>query len=127
FLVDQYDNPLNTEAHYLTTGPEIWRQMNGDIDWFVTSGSTGGTVSGTARYLKEQDMRLKVLLPDPVGSVYFEYIRTGRVDHSVVKPYQVEGVGEDHITDNFDGRYIDEAMQYTDDDAFRMCQACART
>lgn len=127
FLVNQYDNPLNTEAHYLTTGPEIWRQMNGKIDWFVASGSTGGTVSGASRYLKEQDKNIRVLLPDPEGSVYFEYVRTGRVDKTVAKPYQVEGVGEDHITDNFDGRVVDEAMQYNDDDAFRMCQACART
>lgn len=127
FLVNQYDNLLNTEAHYQTTGPEIWQQMDGKIDWFVTSGSTGGTVSGAARYLKEQDMQIKTLLPDPVGSIYYGYVKSGIVDDSCVKPYQVEGVGEDHVTDNFDRRLVDDAMQYSDDDAFRMCQACART
>lgn len=127
FLVNQYDNPLNTEAHYLTTGPEIWQQMNRKIDWFVTAGSTGGTVSGTAKYLKEQDANIRVLLPDPVGSIYFDYVRSGKLDHSVVAPYQVEGVGEDHLTENFNSSLVDDAVQYTDDDAFRMCQACART
>lgn len=127
FLVNQYDNPLNTEAHYLTTGPEIWQQMNKKIDWFVTAGSTGGTVSGTAKYLKEQDANIRVLLPDPVGSVYHHYVKTGQVDETLAAAYQVEGVGEDHLTENFNGSLIDDAVQYNDDDAFRMCQACART
>ncbi|HRJ12213.1 MAG TPA: cysteine synthase family protein [Alphaproteobacteria bacterium] len=127
FLVNQYDNPLNTEAHYLTTGPEIWQQMNGRIDWFVTAGSTGGTVSGAARYLKEQDKNIRVLLPDPVGSIYYHYVKTGEVNEKLAGSYQVEGVGEDHLTKNFDSSFVDDAVQYTDDDAFRMCQACART
>jgi len=126
FWVNQYDNPLNAEAHYLTTGPEIWSQMNGKVDWFVAGGSTGGTVSGTARYLKERDPGISVLLPDPVGSVYYHYIKTGEIESGSAKLYQVEGVGEDHITKVMDKNFIDDAMQFDDAAAFEMCRRCAR-
>jgi len=126
FLVNQYDNPLNTEAHYLTTGPEIWEQMDGKLDWFVTGGSTGGTVTGAGRYLKEQDKNIRVLLPDPKGSIYYHLAKTGTMDGVEATQYQVEGVGEDHLTGAMDISVVDDAMQYTDADAFGMCRACTR-
>jgi len=126
FLVNQYDNPLNTEAHYLTTGPEIWEQMDGRLDWFVTGGSTGGTVTGAGKYLKEQDKNIRVLLPDPKGSIYYHLAKTGTMDGVEATQYQVEGVGEDHLTGAMDISVVDEAMQYTDADAFGMCRACTR-
>jgi len=126
FLVNQYDNLLNTEAHYLTTGPEIWEQMDGKLDWFVTGGSTGGTVTGAGRYLKEQDKNIRVLLPDPKGSVYYHLAKTGTMAGVEATQYQVEGVGEDHLTGAMDISVVDDAMQYTDADAFGMCRACTR-
>ncbi len=124
-LINQYDNPLNVEAHYKTTGPEIWQQMGGNLDYFVTSGSTGGTVSGTGKYLKQHKSNLKVVLPDPVGSIYYHYVKTGKVDESQVGSYQVEGVGEDHLTKCFDASVIDDAIQFNDEQAFGMVRLCA--
>jgi len=126
FLVNQYDNPLNVEAHYLTMGPEIWRQTDGKVDWFVTGGSTGGTVTGAGKYLKEQNPSVKVLLPDPKGSIYYRLAKTGELNPDDADSYLVEGVGEDHLTKAMDITVVDEAMQYTDADAFGMCRACAR-
>ena len=96
-MINQYDNPVNADAHYATTGPEIWRQMDGRLDYFVASGSTGGTITGTGRYLKEQDPAIKVVMPDPVGSIYYTYFKTGEIDENEIGTYQVEGIGEDHI------------------------------
>lgn len=127
FMVNQYDNPKNADAHFLTTGPEIWRQTGGDVDWFVASGSTGGTVTGTGRYLKQQKPDVKVLMPDPVGSIYYGYFKTGRADPGEIAPYQVEGIGEDHIARCMDFAVVDEMLQFTDDDAFAMCRELART
>lgn len=127
FWVNQYENPKNAEAHYRTTGPEIWAQMRGKVDWFVTAGSTGGTVTGVSRYLKERDPNIRVLLPDPTGSVLYGYIKTGAVNPADAAPYQVEGVGKDHVPGVMDAREIDDAMQYTDAAAFDMCRRCART
>ena len=126
FMVNQYDNPLNTDAHYHTTGPEIWRQMDGEIDYFVASGSTGGTVSGIGRFLKQQDPNIKVVMPDPVGSVYYTYFRTGRVDPSEIAAYEVEGIGEDHIAKCMDFSVVDEMMQFSDADAFEMTRKLAK-
>lgn len=126
FRIDQYDNPKNPEAHYLTTGPEIWEQTHGEITHFVASGSTGGTVSGIGRYLKEQNPEIKVFLPDPVGSVYYEYFKTGVIREDAACTYQVEGIGEDHITEAIDFSVIDEMWQLTDQDAFLTARELAR-
>ncbi len=127
FMVDQYDNPKNAEDHYRTTGPEIWRQMGGQIDYFVASGSTGGTVSGVGRYLKEQDPSIKVVMPDPIGSIYYTYFKTGCIDASEIGPYEVEGIGEDHIAKCMDFSVVDDMLRFTDDDAFAMVRQLART
>lgn len=126
FRVDQYDNPKNTEAHYLTTGPEIWQQCEGKIDYFVASGSTGGTISGTGRYLKEKNPKLKIIMPDPVGSIYFDYFKTKVIPRGGHCTYHVEGVGEDHIAKAMDFGVVNEMLQFTDTDAFGMAHRLAR-
>jgi cystathionine beta-synthase/cysteine synthase A len=125
FRINQYDNPDNPEAHYLTTGPEIWRQTEGRIDYFVAAASTGGTLSGTARYLKEQNSAITVVMPDPEGSIYAPYFRTGRVERPARK-YQVEGVGKDHLVDCMDFSVVDEVMTFRDHDAFGAARRLAR-
>lgn len=127
FMINQYDNSKNTEAHYLTTGPEIWKQAEGSIDYFVTSGSTGGTVCGVGRYLKERDPDIRVVMPDPVGSVYRTYYETGEVDPAEIAPYQVEGIGEDHIAGCMDFSLIDRMLSFEDEDAFEAARQLART
>eukprot|EP01091_Cochliopodium_minus_P018140 TRINITY_DN728_c0_g1_i1.p1 TRINITY_DN728_c0_g1~~TRINITY_DN728_c0_g1_i1.p1 ORF type:complete len:337 (-),score=97.29 TRINITY_DN728_c0_g1_i1:47-1057(-) len=125
FRIDQYDNKYNPEAHYLSTGPEIWEQMNGKIDYFVASGSTGGTISGVGRYLKEKNKDIKVVMPDPIGSVYHEYFTTGKVSTNQGCTYLVEGIGEDHICEALDFKVIDEVIQFEDKFAFEICRKLA--
>ena len=122
FMINQYDNQKNADAHYQTTGPEIWRQTNGQVDYFVASGSTGGTVTGTGRYLKDQDPSVKIVMPDPIGSIYYSYFKTGTFVQSDIAAYAVEGIGEDHIAKCMDFSIVDEMIQFNDDDAFSMCK-----
>lgn len=126
FRVDQYDNPKNPEAHYLTTGPEIWEQTMGRVDYFVASGSTGGTVTGIGRYLKEKNPKVKVVMPDPIGSIYYDYFKTGDVRHNGSCAYQVEGIGEDHIAKAMDFSVVDEMYQFMDKDAFTIARRLAK-
>lgn len=125
FRIDQYDNPKNPEAHYLTTGPEIWKQSDGKVDIFVASGSTGGTVSGVGKFLKEKNPKLKVVMPDPKGSIYFEYFKTGKVPEGGNCNYFVEGIGEDHIAHAMDFKVVDEMMQFDDKQAFQTARLLA--
>ncbi len=118
FFVDQYNNAWNVEAHYLTTGPEIWEQTGGDIDFFVASASTGGTITGASRYLKQRRPGVHVVMPDPVGSIYECYFRTGKVDPAVRRPYQLEGIGKDIVAGCIDFGVIDEVMKLSDKEAF---------
>lgn len=126
FRINQYDNPLNPLAHYLSTGPEIWRQMEGDIDYFVAAASTGGTISGTSRYLKEQDPAIQVVMPDPAGSIFAEYFRTKKVPKGEGCTYLVEGIGEDHLTEAMDFNVVDEVMTVTDKQSFEAARRLAR-
>lgn len=114
---DQYHNPANTEAHYKTTGPEIWEQTEGKITHFVCGMGTGGTITGTAKFLKEKNPTIRVIGVDPEGSIYTEYKRSGTFP-KVMKTYKVEGVGEDFIPSTIDLRYIDEVIQVGDRDCF---------
>src|ERR1700739_3604096 len=93
FYPNQYENRMNPEAHYHTTGPEIWEDSEGKITHFVCGMGTGGTISGVGRYLKEKDPNVKVIGVDPIGSLYYEYVKTGKVGKA--KTYVVEGIGED--------------------------------
>ncbi len=126
FMLNQYDNPKNPEAHYRTTGPEIWQQTAGKVTHFVAAGSTGGTISGIGRYLKEQNPDIQVVMPDPVGSIYYEYFKTGVVPEPQENTYQVEGVGEDHLAKAMDFSVVDEMYQFTDLDAFSTARKLAR-
>jgi len=118
FRIRQYDNPKNVEAHYLTTGPEIWEQTKGRVDYFVAGAGTGGTVSGVGKFLKEQNPNIKVVVPDPIGSVYYDYFNTGKLKKVDGCSYLIEGIGEDELPKNMDFSVVDELYQITDCDAF---------
>src|SRR6056297_2044702 len=126
YYPNQYDNLSNTEAHYETTGPEIWEQTEGKITHYVAGMGTGGTITGTARYLKEQNPEIKVIGIDSVGSVYKHYFETGEFDKSVVKPYVTEGIGEDIIPENIDFDVIDDVVQVNDKNSLITTRKLAR-
>ncbi|HWP82082.1 MAG TPA: cystathionine beta-synthase [Bacteroidota bacterium] len=116
-LANQYYNPKNPEAHYVTTGPEIWEQTGGQIDYFVCGIGTGGTISGVGRYLKEQNANIKVIGIDPKGSVYREYFYTKKFT-PVFKIYKVEGIGQDYIPGVMNFQYVDEVIEIDDKESF---------
>ncbi len=118
YFLNQYNNSDNPDAHYHTTGPEIWMQTEGQIDYLVATGSTGGTISGAGRFLKEKNKNIKVILADPVGSCYFSYFKAGKINQSEVKPYQVEGAGKNQLCRCMDFSQIDDVIAFTDQQAF---------
>jgi cysteine synthase len=137
FNVSQYDNPLNPRAHFRTLGPEVWAQTNGAVTHFVAGGSTGGTVTGTGRFLKERSARapghggVAVVLADPVGSVFAHYhatfdAATGRGELRSKGRFLVEGVGKGNIPGAIDFSVIDEVVPVSDADTFATCRRLAR-
>lgn len=126
FRINQYDNLKNPEAHYKSTAPEIWKQTQGRIDYFVASASTGGTISGVGRFLKEKNPSIKVVMPDPIGSIYYEYFKTKRIPEGGNCNYLVEGIGEDHMAKAIDFSVIDEVIQVSDENAFEYARLLAR-
>lgn len=124
--LNQYDNLANRDAHYETTGPEIWRQTDGKVTHLVVATGTGGTITGTGKYLKEQNPNIKVWAMDPYGSLLTKYFRTGEIDMKEVKPYVTEGIGEDFVPENYDMKYIDAFEQVTDKDAALMTRRLAK-
>jgi cystathionine beta-synthase len=124
FFTDQHNNRDNNEAHYRTTGPEIWRQMGGRIDYLVTGIGTGGTLCGVARYLKEQNSGIKVIAIDPVGSVFYDYFKTGK--RCEPKPGLLEGLGDEEVIGCPEFDLIDDMYQVTDREAFLAARELAR-
>lgn len=126
FRINQYDNLKNPEAHYVTTAPEIWEQTHGKIDYFIASASTGGTISGIGHYLKEKNPKIKVVMPDPIGSIYYHFFTTGKIPHEGNCNYLLEGIGEDHMAKAMDFSIVDEVLQVKDKDAFEVSRLLAR-
>src|SRR3984885_5149282 len=126
FYANQYDNLANRLAHYESTGPEIWEQTGGKITHLVVATGTGGTVTGTAMFLKEKNPNIQVWAMDPFGCLLTKYFRTGEVDMKEVHPYITEGIGEDFVPQNYDMKYVDAFEQVTDKDAALMTRRIAR-
>ena len=126
FYPNQYDNPSNAQAHYETTGPEIWEQTDGKITHFAAGVGTGGTISGVSRYLREQHHDVFSLGIDTYGSVFKKYKETGEFDEKEVFPYLTEGIGEDILPENVDFSLINEFVKVTDKDAAIMTRRLAR-
>jgi cystathionine beta-synthase len=124
FLADQFYNPANPEAHYRTTGPEIWEQTEGRVTHFVASPGTGGTISGVGRYLKERNPSIRVVAGDPEGSIYAEYFRTGVRPEGA--PYRVEGIGNDTLPSTLQFEWIDEFRTVSDLESFRLARRITR-
>lgn len=118
YFLDQYNNPLNSDCHYYTTGKELWEQMEGNIDYFITTASTGGTITGISRCLKEKNPEVKTLLADPIGSVYSAFFKKDP-DYLLTRhPYLLEGAGKGKVVDAIDFDYIDEVINFNDQQAF---------
>jgi cystathionine beta-synthase len=121
---NQYDNQMNPAAHYKSTGPEIWRQTRGRIDVFVCGMGTCGTISGTGRYLKDQNPQVRVVGVDPEGSILRQYVEQGTLGEAHV--YKTEGIGEDFIPTTLHKQFVDEIVTVTDRQALNMARRLAR-
>jgi cystathionine beta-synthase len=125
--INQYFNELNTEAHYATTGPEIWEQTGGKITHLVACSGTGGTISGTARYLKEKNPDIRILGVDAYGSVLKKYHETGQLDRKEIYPYRIEGLGKNLIPEATDFARIDQFVKVTDEGSAQMARKLCKT
>jgi len=123
-LADQFYNPANPRAHYESTGPELWEQTEGRITHFFAGAGTGGTITGTGRFLKEQNPAIQIVGVDPVGSVIAGYFRTGEIGEG--ETYQVEGLGNDKIPGALDLDVVDDYVTVSDTQAFRMARRLTR-
>jgi cystathionine beta-synthase len=124
FYPDQYSHPANPLAHYRTTGPELWEQTEGRITHFVAGLGTGGTISGTGRYLKEKNPNIKIIAADPYGSVFKTYKETGKLTEAT--PYLVEGIGQQTIPENVHIKYVDDVINVTDRESFELSRQLGR-
>ncbi|MFY0714716.1 cysteine synthase family protein [Seonamhaeicola sp. NFXS20] len=125
--INQYFNKLNIDAHYHSTGPEIWSQTEGEITHLVACSGTGGTISGTAKYLKEQNPNIKVIGVDAYGSVIKKYHETREFDKKEIYPYRIEGLGKNLIPTATDFDVIDEFVKVTDEDSAHTAREVAKT
>jgi len=124
FWMDQYHSQINVEAHYRTTGPEIWEDTDGRVTHFICGIGTGGTISGASKYLKEKNPAIKTIGVDPVGSLFAAYMKDQPLPEP--QPYKVEGIGTDVITKAFIREYVDDVLQVKDKDAFEMSRELCR-
>lgn len=125
YYTNQYHNQSNPKAHYTMTGPEIYEQMGDELDVLVAGIGTGGTLCGSAKYIKEKNPNMKTLAVDPIGSVFYEYVQTG-VMPKVITGYKVEGVGEDFMPSTIDFELIDDIVQVSDQESFDMTHRLAQ-
>ena len=125
--INQYFNSLNGEAHYQTTGPEIWEQTKGEITHLIACSGTGGTISGTAKYLKEQNPNVKVIGVDAYGSVLKKYHETREFDEKEIYPYRIEGLGKNLIPTATDFDLIDDFVKVTDEASAHTAREIAKT
>lgn len=126
FYVNQYDNLANRDAHYEQTGPEIWEQTDGKVTHLVVATGTGGTITGTGRYLKEKNPAIQVWAIDSYGSLLKKFHETGELDMNEVYPYITEGIGEDFVPQNYDMSVIDHFEKVTDKDGAVMARRIAK-
>ena len=124
FFPDQHENRENNAAHYHGTGPELWEQMEGRIDYLVAGAGTGGTIGGVGRYLKEQDPKIKVIAVDPVGSVFSPHFHGEK--NPKAGPYKIEGLGDEFLIGTMDFGVLDDMMQVTDRQAFHHARRLVR-
>ncbi|HEY0969703.1 MAG TPA: pyridoxal-phosphate dependent enzyme [Gemmatimonadales bacterium] len=124
-LANQFYNQANPDAHYATTGPEIWEQTAGRVTHFVASAGTGGTITGVGRYLKERNPKIQIIAGDPVGSILGETWRSGTATDEG-RPYKVEGIGQDKVPGTLDLKVVDDYVTVTDRDAFAMARRLTR-
>lgn len=124
FYPDQYSHPANPEAHYRTTGPEVWEQTDGKVTHFVAGIGTGGTISGTGRYLKEQNPDIQIIGADPYGSIFKTFKETGKLIEAT--PYLVEGIGQEVVPPNVHIKYVDDVINVTDRESFEMSRQMGR-
>ena len=124
--INQYFNQLNVDAHYKSTGPEIWSQTNGKITHLVACSGTGGTISGTAKYLKEQNPKIRILGVDAFGSVLKKYHETKEFDNNEIYPYRIEGLGKNLIPSATDFDIIDQFMKVTDEESAHSTRELAK-
>ena len=125
--INQYFNELNINAHYRTTGPEIWEQTNGKITHLIASSGTGGTISGSAKYLKEQNPNIKIIGVDAYGSVLKKYHETQEFDPNEIYPYRIEGLGKNLIPSATDFESIDRFVKVTDEDSAHTARKVTRS
>ena len=124
YYPNQYDNLMNPEAHYLTTGPEIWEDSEGKITHFVCGLGTGGTISGAGKYLKEKNPAVKIIGVDPYGSLYYDFVKTGTTIKA--KTYVVEGIGEDFFPTTMNLKILDDIIQVNDEECFVVARRLAK-
>ena len=125
--INQYFNALNILAHYKSTGPEIWEQTNGNITHLIACSGTGGTISGTARFLKEQNPNIRIIGVDAYGSVLKKFHETGEFDNDEIYPYRIEGLGKNLIPDATDFKVIDEFIKVTDEESAHTAREISST
>src|SRR5437879_884101 len=124
YYPNQYDNPMNPEAHYRTTGPEIWEDSEGKITHFVCGVGTGGTISGVGKFLKEKNPNVKIVGVDPYGSLYYDFVKTGQTIKA--KTYVVEGIGEDFFPTTMNLKILDDIIQVNDEECFVVARVLAK-